>query len=686
MLLSAGPFADPEDASGGVPQARQAFAYWRPVAGVAGTLSKDPCMILLNLNPSNPIGTRALSLVATPPAVPLRAAMASLPRSGDLQGRAQSASLSMRPRTQLDVVQRSPFAGAAAWPVTMTWETVKPLAAAPDEPGPELDVSGLEIDLKIQNLIFVVIGLTQKGPPAVPEGAKYKNLLKMADPLSLLNPSLAYPVALDEKAQARLKVTIKDGLLRDAEGRLVDTRSAPSKPGEAPLRAHYVMDPAGSVYLSNDRRPAAYGLVAAAGEIHVEEGVVKEVSRKSALYQPDEQHLEAFVRELVSRGVPLTFVIDPQAGYRIQSMSDTAFESWQLRAELKKVLAAGKPRAAPEGAKYPQVIEISEPSYLDDLPASVARTPATMLTADEKASSRLTVRDGLLLGADGQPFDSSGAVANQAGQAGCARYVMDHNGTLYASNQAHLMLPEPVAAAGEIRVQQGRVLMVNKTCPVYEPKEVQLDALVHCLETQGVAPSFAVERGSTTPRSDLLLREFRFESLLDELRNQQILKLMADLAAHRLAEGAVPAVPPNAAYAKGVDIRRPEKILDKSLIPAVLLYGERLQDTQATLVNGRVCTASGLPWDTQGATTVPGAPADRARYIMDHSGNIHISNHVRLIVVEPVAAAGEISIRDGVIQAISRRDDVYAPDEAHLEQFMHRLLTQGVPPGFQVEW
>jgi hypothetical protein len=70
---------------------------------------------------------------------------------------------------------------------------------------------------------------------------------------------------------------------------------------------------------------------------------------------------------------------------------------------------------------------------------------------------------------------------------------------------------------------------------------------------------------------------------------------------------------------------------------------------------------------------------------MDHAGNIHISNHARLIALDPVAAAGDISIRNGVIQAISRRDDVYAPAEAHLDQFVHQLLTQGVPRGFGVE-
>ena len=262
---------------------------------------------------------------------------------------------------------------------------------------------------------------------------------------------------------------------------------------------------------------------------------------------------------------------------------------------------------------------------------------------------------------------------------------MDHDGTLYASNQAHLMLPEPVAAAGEIRVQQGRVLTVNKACPVYEPGEAQLDALVHRLVSQGVAPSFAVEGGSAMPRSDLLLREFRFESRFDEILNRHALDQMAAQAARRLAEGAVPAAPPDAAYRKVVDIRHPEQILGGPPIPAVRLDGEHLQDTRATLVNGRVCTASGRPWDTWGATTAPGAPADRARYVMDHAGNIHISNHARLVALDPVAAAGEISIRHGVIQAVSRRDDVYAPDEAHLDQFLHRLLTQGVPPGFEVE-
>jgi hypothetical protein len=638
------------------------------------------------MSPLNAIGPPSLAVVAALSAAPPRAALAWLPHPGDLRGRAKPASLSVGHRIQQGPMPRTLFAGGAARPEPGGRAALKPVAAAQREPEP--DFSRLEQDVALKILFEVATMLIHVDSPVAPapQGALYKNRLNLADPHSLLDKALTYPAVLDAPAQARLKVTIQDGRLHDAEGRLVDTRSARSMPGEAPLRARYVMDEAGSIYLSNDRRLAACDPVAAAGEIRVEDGVVKEVSRESALYRPDEQHLDAFVHALVSGGVPPTFRVDPQAGYRIHSMTDQTFESWQLQAALREVLASGKARAAPEGARYPQVIEVSNPVYLHDLPDDAPYGPAMMLTADEKARCRLTIRDGLLHGADGRPFDSSGAVANQAGEAGCARYVMDHDGTLYASDQAHLMLPDPVAAAGEIRVQQGRVLMVNKNCPVYEPGEAQLDAMVHRLVSQGVAlPSFAVEGGLLMSRADLLLREFQFESRLGEIINQQALDQMAAQAARRLAERAVPAAPPDAAYRKVVDIRHPEKILGGPPIPAVRLDGGHLQDTRATLVNGRVCTASGRPWDTRAATSAPGSPANRARYVMDHAGNIHISNHARLIALDPVAAAGEIAIVDGVIQAVSRRDDVYAPDKAHLDQFLHRLRTQGVPPGFKID-
>ncbi len=587
------------------------------------------------------------------------------------------------------------FAGGVIRPEPGGRVALTPAAAARREPEPGPDFSRLEQDPALKTLFEIATILINVGSPVAPapQGARYKKLLNIADPHSLLDTALTYPAVLDAPAQALLKVTIQDGRLHDSQGRLVDTRSARSMPGEAPLRARFVMDPAGSIYLSNDRRLASHDPVAAAGEIRVEDGVVKEVSRESALYRPDEQHLDAFVHALVSGGVPPTFRVDPQAGYRIQSMTEQAFESWQLRAairdmrtELREMLDSGKARAAPEGAKYPQVIEVSNPVYLKDLPDDAPYGQTLMLTADEKARCRLTVRDGLLHGADGRPFDSSEATANHAGQAGHARYVMDHDGTLYASDRAHLILLDPAAAAGEIRVQQGRVLMLNKNCPVYKPGDAQLDAVVHSLASQGVVPSFAVEGGRQMPRADLLLREFTFESRLGEILNEHALGRMAANARQRLAEGAVPAAPPDAAYHKVVDIRDPEKILGGPAIPAVLLDGGNLHDTRATLVDGRVCTASGRPWNTGGATTEPGAPADRARYVMDHAGNIHISNHVRLIAKDPVAAAGEIAILDGVIHAVSRRDDVYAPDEAHLDQFLHRLLTQGVPPGFKVDW
>lgn len=641
------------------------------------------------MSPLTAIGTPPLAVVAAPAAAPPPAARASLPHPGDLRSRAQPASVSVGLRTPPGALPRSMFAGGAVWPEPHRAgrAALKPAAAAPREPEPEPDFSELEQDLALNRLFAMATMAAHIGSPVAPEGARYKNVLDIADPGSLLDEALSYPVVLDEAARDRLKVTIQDGLLHDAEGRRVDTRSARSVPGEIPLRAHYVMDPAGSIYLSNERRPAGYDPVAAAGEIRVEDGVVKEVSRKSALYRPDEQHLDAFVHALVTGGVPPTFHIDPQAGYRIQSMTEETFESWQLRAALREVLDSGKARAAPEGARYTQVIEVSNPVYLHDVPAGAAYGPAMMLTADAKARCEIKIRDGLLHGADGKLFDSSDAPANQAGQAGCARYVMDHDGTLYASNQAHLILPEPVAAAGQIRVQQGRVLMVNKTCPVYEPGEAQLDALVHSLVSRGVAlSSSAVEGGSLMPRSDLLLREFSFESRLAEIINRDALKQMAARAGRRLVEGAVPAAPPDAVYRKVVDIQHPGRLVRVGPIPVVCLDGKHLEDTRASFVNGRVCTASGRPWDTRGATTARGEAADRARYVMDHAGNIHISNHARLIALDPVAAAGEISIRDGVIQAVSRRDDVYGPEEAHLNQFLHRLLTQGVPPGFVVEW
>lgn len=71
---------------------------------------------------------------------------------------------------------------------------------------------------------------------------------------------------------------------------------------------------------------------------------------------------------------------------------------------------------------------------------------------------------------------------------------------------------------------------------------------------------------------------------------------------------------------------------------------------------------------------------------MDEYGNIYASksqavgkfHHSSFLAGKPVAAAGEISVKDGIIESVSRKSGHYWPDEDHLAQFMEELGDQGV--------
>jgi hypothetical protein len=117
----------------------------------------------------------------------------------------------------------------------------------------------------------------------------------------------------DERLQYQLQ--IRDGKLFDARGSLFDTSKAHSAFGGSE-NAIFVMDESGNIYASTVHSVGKFHHssflsgqpVASAGEIVVEHGVVKEITRRSGHYQPTTEQLNQFLERLRGGGVDLNNV------------------------------------------------------------------------------------------------------------------------------------------------------------------------------------------------------------------------------------------------------------------------------------------------------------------------------------------------------------------------------------------
>jgi hypothetical protein len=134
------------------------------------------------------------------------------------------------------------------------------------------------------------------------------------------------------------------------------------------------------------------------------------------------------------------------------------------------------------------------------------------LSSVERQSYRLRVEDGIVFDAHGRPFDTAGASTLLSG-AGRAIFVMGPEGDLYASNyqrqgsfhHSTFFAGAPVAAAGELVVDNGRLILATDLSRHYAPPPEHMDQCMRVLEQGGVRVDL-VERatwpaGSRTSRS-----------------------------------------------------------------------------------------------------------------------------------------------------------------------------------------
>ncbi len=117
------------------------------------------------------------------------------------------------------------------------------------------------------------------------------------------------------------------------------------------------------------------------------------------------------------------------------------------------------------------------------------------LTDVERQQFRLTARDGLLHDSQGNLFDTSSAYTLWTPSGGRAIFAMDQHGNIYSApfhilgefHHSSFLAGEPVAGAGELAANQGRVLLISDHSTHYRPARKFTQQVVDSLRRRGVA-------------------------------------------------------------------------------------------------------------------------------------------------------------------------------------------------------
>ena len=121
---------------------------------------------------------------------------------------------------------------------------------------------------------------------------------------------------LDDAGRASRQLVVKDGKLYDSAGKLFDTASAQTA-HTGGGRAIFVMDESGKIFASTYQEVGRFHhsslaggkAVTGAGELVVENGVVKTISNKSGHYRPTAEMNEQVIKALESQGADTTRII-----------------------------------------------------------------------------------------------------------------------------------------------------------------------------------------------------------------------------------------------------------------------------------------------------------------------------------------------------------------------------------------
>jgi hypothetical protein len=103
-----------------------------------------------------------------------------------------------------------------------------------------------------------------------------------------------------------------------------------------------------------------------------------------------------------------------------------------------------------------------------------------------------------------------------------------------------------------------------------------------------------------------------------------------------------------------------------------------------TFRGGRICDAAGNLFDTTDAESL--FSDGRAIFVMDADGNFFASkdqrvgefHHSSLVAGHPVAAAGELEVKGGVLTALSDKSGHYTPAQRYTAQAIDRLTKNHI--------
>jgi hypothetical protein len=222
------------------------------------------------------------------------------------------------------------------------------------------------------------------------------------------------------------------------------------------------------------------------------------IGQVAALVAKWVEKIQHFLRGLLTSLRKLTSMVDRLG----QVLAD-------LRAELARLLRSGATEAIPGGSG-----EIPPPRSGNHLPTDArlvgrlrgendptnpyrAFYPHTVhyMTPAEREEHRLFVdADGHLRSAgDGRLYDTTSGVSAWSG-GGQAIFVMDGSGNLYATldqrvghtHHSSLLGGEPVAGAGEIEVEDGRLVSMTNQSGHYRPTMAMNDRVLRSLREQGL--------------------------------------------------------------------------------------------------------------------------------------------------------------------------------------------------------
>lgn len=139
--------------------------------------------------------------------------------------------------------------------------------------------------------------------------------------------------------------------------------------------------------------------------------------------------------------------------------------------------------------------------YLGEETGKVFGTSVKYLNDRERAGFKVVIKDGKVYDAAGQLFDTRQASTSFAKNKGRAIFVMDATGALYISNEqtkgkfhhSSFFAGRPVAAAGDIRIENGVVTAISRKSGHHRTTATQLNQAVRQLNTQGVSGIFVDE-------------------------------------------------------------------------------------------------------------------------------------------------------------------------------------------------